>query len=167
MKKNYKTGPHLFFIEFLIVLFFFLIISTVCLRIFVQAHNITRNANALSWASSYAASVAEILEGSDGSAPALQAAYPDAEFSFGEDTFTMVLSFNSDFEPCLPADSSYLLTAVLSSSRWQTTGSIRIIKNEMDKTSAQDSGKVLTDDSVIYELSVSFHRPFTREEALS
>ena len=33
MKRNDRAGSHLFFIEFIIVLFFFLIVSTVCLRL--------------------------------------------------------------------------------------------------------------------------------------
>lgn len=41
------SGTRLFFIEFLIVLFFFLIISTVCLRLFVQSHSMTKRTEEL------------------------------------------------------------------------------------------------------------------------
>ena len=56
------SGTRLFFIEFLIVLFFFLIISTVCLRLFVQSHSMTKRTEELFQAQEAAASVAELLE---------------------------------------------------------------------------------------------------------
>ena len=62
MKENKRTGSHLFFIEFIIVLFFFLIVSTVCLRLFARAHGITQRADALSHAQAAAASVAAAME---------------------------------------------------------------------------------------------------------
>ncbi len=61
MKSINTRKSRVFFIEFLIVLFFFLIISTVCLRLFVRAHQITEKADALSRAQNLAASVAEVL----------------------------------------------------------------------------------------------------------
>ena len=54
------SGTRLFFIEFLIVLFFFLIISTVCLRLFVQSHSMTKHTEELFQAQEAAASVAEL-----------------------------------------------------------------------------------------------------------
>lgn len=61
MKKQNAGNSRLFFIEFLIVLFFFLIISTICLKVFVQAHRITTQADDLSHAQTMAASAAELL----------------------------------------------------------------------------------------------------------
>ncbi|MCC8065673.1 MAG: hypothetical protein LIO94_01025 [Clostridiales bacterium] len=61
MRKENTGNSRLFFVEFLIVLFFFLIIGTVCLRIFAASHKITQNADALAHAQSYAASIAEVL----------------------------------------------------------------------------------------------------------
>lgn len=61
MKKHSNGNSHLFFIEFLIVLFFFFIISTVCLKLFVHAFSITKSADTLSHAQSMAASAAELL----------------------------------------------------------------------------------------------------------
>lgn len=62
MKKQNRTGSRLFFIEFLIVLFFFLIVSAVCLKLFAHAHQITERAEALSRGQAFAASVVEVLE---------------------------------------------------------------------------------------------------------
>ncbi len=69
MKRNSRTGSRLFFIEFLIVLFFFLIISTVCLRLFAQAHSVTQHSEALSHAQVLASSVAAVIEEGKDAAP--------------------------------------------------------------------------------------------------
>ena len=61
MHKKLTGNSRLFFIEFLIVLFFFLIISTICLKLFVQAHKITVDSENLSRAQNLAASAAELL----------------------------------------------------------------------------------------------------------
>lgn len=61
MKKQHSGNSRLFFIEFLIVLFFFLIISTVCLKLFVKAHQITQHAEDLSHAQTLTASAADLL----------------------------------------------------------------------------------------------------------
>ena len=72
------SGTRLFFIEFLIVLFFFLIISTVCLRLFVQSHSMTKHTEELFQAQEAAASVAELLEAGGDSVSVLLTAYPEA-----------------------------------------------------------------------------------------
>ena len=72
------SGTRLFFIEFLIVLFFFLIISTVCLRLFVQSHSMTKRTEELFQAQEAAASVAELLEAGGDSVSVLLTAYPEA-----------------------------------------------------------------------------------------
>ena len=59
--QNQNQKSRLFFLEFLIVLFFFLIISTVCIRLFVQARKTSDSAEALARAQTLAASAAEIL----------------------------------------------------------------------------------------------------------
>lgn len=62
MKKNSRTGSRLFFLEFLIVIFFFLIISTICLKLFASARMLTQNAAALSRAQQISSSIAELFE---------------------------------------------------------------------------------------------------------
>lgn len=61
MYKKNTSGSRLFLIEFLIVLFFFLIVSTICLNLFVHAHKITTDSENLSRAQTLAASAAELL----------------------------------------------------------------------------------------------------------
>lgn len=147
MNKNSRTGSRLFFIEFLIVLFFFLIISTVCLRLFARAHMITRRANALSGAQTTAASVAAVIGGSDGSAEAVSSYFPEAMVD-GEQ---LTLFFDRNFQAIgSPDDAYYTMTVTLEPGRE---------KNGLISVSDQEQ-------SILYQLSVSSHQPVTREEAL-
>lgn len=149
MDKNSRTGSRLFFIEFLIVLFFFLIISTVCLRLFVKSHTITMRANALSGAQSTAASVAAVISSGDGSAQSVASYFPEA-LAEGEQ---LTLFFDKDFQAVDSGDNAfYTMTILLNPvSNQEKTGLISVSDRE---------------ESILYELPVSFHRPLTREEAL-
>ncbi len=82
MKRQTSGKSRTFFIEFLIVLFFFLIIGTVCLRVFVSAHQVTRDADALAHAQSTAASIAEVLEAGED----IRDYFPDAVLLAGAET---------------------------------------------------------------------------------
>lgn len=167
MKRNDRTGPRLFLIEFLIVLFFFLLISSVCLRLFARAHAVTGDAEALYQAQSLVSSAAELLEAAGCSRDALQEQFPAADFSettpgvlnaAPEDTpaasgtqFCMTLSFDRDFHSCAPENGIYTLTALCD------------VDNSGDTALLTFKGP---DQTVLYELSVFFHRPLTRKEAL-
>lgn len=127
MKKNTRTGSRLFFIEFLIVLFFFLIVSTVCLRLFSRAHVITQRADDLSHAQTAAASVAAAIEDAvaipgnpdepagaavSGITAILDKAavfLPEAEVSQDR----LILSYDDKFQPCGSRESAYTLTATI------------------------------------------------------
>lgn len=147
MNRNFRTGSRLFFTEFIIVLFFFLIISTVCLRLFTKAHLITMEANALSGAQTMAASVAAVMGNGDGSAQSVASYFPEAQVE-GEQ---LTLFFDRDFQPVLSEDPAiYTMTVLLDNSR-EKAGLISV---------SDQKGNLL------YELPVSIHRPLTREEAL-
>ena len=147
MEKNPGKGSHLFFIEFLIVLFFFLIISTVCLRVFAKAHMITQRSEALSHAQTASSSVAALI-GSGYDTPEKAAAYfPGA--SVEADGFSV--AYDSDFNICTSEKAVYTL---------------RVLMTESEKEILSDITVTEKGHSVLYGLSVSFHRPLTRKEAL-
>lgn len=152
MRRANRSGPRLFFIEFLIVLFFFLIISTVCLRLFAGARQITQKAGALSDAQTFAAAVAEAIEAGDGSAMSLQSVFPDGQDASGTESSTVFcLYFDQDFHSCAEKRASYTLTAVIAvENRWKT-GAVTVAAK---------------DGTTVYELPFSFYRISTREEAL-
>jgi hypothetical protein len=133
-------------IEFLIVLFFFLIISTVCLRLFVQSWQITRRANALSGAQAAAASITAVLSAHPDSADAMDLYFPDARMT--EDGFQ--LDYDSKFQVISGTAASYTLTAHFSG-----TQDILAEISVCDRTG-----------DVLYTFSATVHRPLTRKEAL-
>lgn len=152
MKRNSRTGSRLFFIEFLIVLFFFLIISTVCLRLFTRAHTITQRSDALSHAQTVASSVAAVIESGStdvvsGILENATAFFPDA--SVTEDGF--FITYDQYFDPCPAEKAFYTLTLTLESTDREISADI-VVQNY--------------DHSVLYELPVFFYIPMTREEAL-
>ena len=103
MKKNSGKGSRLFLIEFLIVLFFFLIISTVCLQLFVKAHLITRRSEALSHAQAAAASVAALIESGYNTPEKAASYFPEA--SIESDGFS--ITYDSDFRTCTSEKAAY------------------------------------------------------------
>ena len=146
------SGTRLFFIEFLIVLFFFLIISTVCLRLFVQSHSMTTRTEELFQAQEAAASVAELLEAGGDSVSVLLTAYPEAVLDDSGLDPVITICSDQDFHSCSPKKESYSLTVPLIVDNHEESATISVCKS---------SGEV------IYTLDVSFHRPLTREEVLS
>ena len=147
MKKNSGKGSRLFLIEFLIVLFFFLIISTVCLQLFVKAHLITRRSEALSHAQAAAASVAALIESGYNTPEKAASYFPEA--SIESDGFS--ITYDSDFHTCTSEKAAYTLKVLMTENGQEVLSDITVTEK---------------DHSVLYELSVSFHRPFTRKEAL-
>lgn len=147
MKRNSRTGSRLFFIEFLIVLFFFLIISTVCLRLFVKAHTITQRSEALSHAQTAAASIAAVIEQGAHSPEEAASFFPEA--SVTSDGF--FITYDKDFIPCDAQDASYALTL------------------EMTRDEQELRAEILVEDyrhETVYQLPLSFHLALTRKEAL-
>ena len=147
MKKISGKGSRLFLIEFLIVLFFFLIISTVCLQLFVKAHLITRRSEALSHAQAAAASVAALIESGYNTPEKAASYFPEA--SIESDGFS--ITYDSDFRTCTSEKAAYTLKVLMTENGQEVLSDITVTEK---------------DNSVLYELSVSFHRPFTRKEAL-
>ncbi|MCD8346803.1 MAG: hypothetical protein LUD16_02405 [Lachnospiraceae bacterium] len=183
MKKQASDRSRLFFIEFLIVLFFFLIIGTVCLRVFAAAHRVTQDADALAHAQSTAASIAEVLEAGE----EIEDYFPEvrliSEDSISEDldsekliskdldsegfiseetngiskiidgqTNLYEITYDSDFQACDADDAFYTLNLTLTTEDHNQTAQIAIFDRTGD---------------TLYELSVVYHLPLTREEALA
>lgn len=144
--KQRNNHSRLFFIEFLIVLFFFLIVSTVCLRLFAHAHRITDRADALSHAQTIASSIAETLLASSGSTEVRNDLFP--EIQPGADPHTFLLHYDSSFEPCSEQDATY--TAA-------------VVQDDQIAITVEDCRR----QELLYRLTFSLHEPLTRGEVLS
>ena len=161
--QHQDRKSRLFFIEFLIVLFFFLIISTVCLRLF---------AHALSHAQAEAASAAELISASENPAEFLISRYPHAAFS--GDTLTQ--TFDRDFKTCAPEAAVYTMNIFLYSEGTASDGITMNLPRPgvpqtkiLDPATDKNADIHITDKNgdEIFTLSVSFHTPLTRMEVLS
>ena len=148
MRKKYRTGPNLFFIEFIIALFFFLIVSTICIRVFVHAHLTTLDAEALSFAQTVSSSVAEAIEASGGDEDALSAFLPQMR----KENSCFLLSYDRNFQTCEPEKAFYTLTFQIEQEKQMNKADISVTDNRQH---------------LVYRLSARFCRPLTREEVLS
>lgn len=151
MKKQHSGNSRLFFIEFLIVLFFFLIISTVCLKMFVKAHQITQHAEDLSHTQTLAASAAELLlAGYD-----IQEVQEICEAKFGcsIDDFSEQTNPEAYYLQIEESAGTTALSETLPSSGFASVRNycITVCKNDAEP---------------IYELTVTVHTPLTQEEVL-
>ena len=144
MKNNSRSGSRLFLIEFLIVLFFFLIVSSVCVRLYVSAFGITREAEALSQAQAVAASIAGLAQQEDGSLSTIAASADDSYIE--EDQ--LFLYYDSDFTPC-PKDAGDLYY----------TGRVEILPDHICHICFSDKN-----GNCLYELSSVYYQAATKED---
>lgn len=191
MKRNSRTGSRLFFIEFLIVLFFFLIISTVCLKLFARAHSITQYSEALSHAQTAAASVAAVIEtgkeapsetadditaGFESDAPsavtddAAAEAGKEAPSEVADDVVTgLVENAASYFSDASVTEDGFFITYDQEFNPCQAEKAFYTLTVTMKPEDRKISADIVIetyDHSVLYELPVSFSVPLTRGEVL-
>ena len=88
--KHSKSS--LFLMELIIALFFFSLSSTVCIRLFVNAHSLSRQTVDMNYAVNYAQNMAEAFMGCNGDLHTLQAVMDDSLLS--EDGSTLSLEQN-------------------------------------------------------------------------
>ncbi|MCD7954547.1 MAG: hypothetical protein LUG93_02070 [Lachnospiraceae bacterium] len=154
MNRQSPGKSRLFFIEFLIVLFFFLIIGTVCLRVFVAAHKVTQNADALAHAQTTAASIAEVLEAGESIEDYFPEAVQISSADNDDQSKDYQITWDGDFAVCDADSDSAAYTLTVSLDTEDHTQTVVIICTDYT-------------DETVYELSVTYHLPLTREEVLS
>lgn len=163
MKRKSRGNSRLFFIEFLIVLFFFLITSTICLKLFVQAHQITEHSDDLAHAQTMAASAAELL----------LAGYDP------EEVLLICADESQNEANGSSANKEYCMQIAESGSDAETaydTETVHDPESALDTETAHAADSVCTtyiitvsnqDAEPIYKLEITTHTPLTRKEALS
>ena len=163
MKKQHSGNSRLFFIEFLIVLFFFLIISTVCLKMFVKAHQITQHAEDLSHTQTLAASAAELLlagydmqEVQEICEAKFECIIDDFSEQEKSETYRLQIA-ESDETPALAQTQD--LSETQDSSETQTPLGFASVRNYCISICKSDA-------EPIYELTITVHTPLTQEEVL-
>lgn len=157
MKKQHSGNSRLFFIEFLIVLFFFLIISTVCLKLFVKAHQITQHAEDLSHAQTLAASAAELLLAGYDMQEVQEIC--EAKFECIIDDFSEQEKSETYRLQITESDGIPALAETQIASDTQTSFGFASVRNYCISICKSDA-------EPIYELTITVHTPLTQEEVL-
>lgn len=149
MRHTRGTKSSLFLIEFIIVLFFFLLVAAVCIQVFVRAYFLSRESENLSHAQTIVQSFAEALKGSDGSIDDMQELMPELTLHGG----SYEAWYDSQWEPCGEEDAAFLLSA-----------DMNVIATEKK---AKLSIQQLYNGKYLFEIQLHFHTPVSKEVILS
>lgn len=90
---NKKSRTSLVLMELVITILFFSLASAVCVQLFVQSHIVTKETKQLNAAIHITQSIAEVMNGTDGSLSSIQSFYPSAS---GEDDY-FVIYYDENF----------------------------------------------------------------------
>ena len=149
MRHTRGTKSSLFLIEFMIVLFFFLLVTAICIQVFVRAYFFSRESENLSHAQTIVQSFAEALKGSDGSIDSMQELMPELSLNVGN----YEAWYDSQWEPCPEKEAAFLLSA-----------DMNVIATEKR---ADLSIQQLYNGEYLFEIQLHFHTPVSKEVILS
>lgn len=97
---NNKSRTSLVLMELIITILFFSVASAVCVQLFVQSHLTTKQTKLLNEATNKAQSIAEVINGTDGSLNAVKSYFPSAE---GENDY-FVICYDEEFNETYDSD---------------------------------------------------------------
>lgn len=95
----------LFLMELLFAILFFALGSSICVQIFIKAHQINKNAQDLSFASSKVSETVSVLQYSDADLLSIQKLFPCAEKKGNE----ILIFYDSSYELCNEKERKYTL----------------------------------------------------------
>ncbi len=114
MKNRKRVGsPLLFLSELVFSILFFSLASAVCVGLFAQSHERSREARELNLAVNTVSSAAELVTASDGLAQLqslMEAEFPDVVCIADENTLVALAMLDENFCPAEPSSQAYSLT---------------------------------------------------------
>lgn len=144
MKQANRTkASALFLLELILAILFFSIASAVCVQIFVKAHLLSKDAQALQLAINECTGVAELINTSpdiDIMNERFGLVYPNATV---ENSSVIYIYYDQTFAPCTESEGLYKLTVVPGLTDNMLSANIRMTDLKNDKT--------------VYELQVVHH----------
>ena len=144
MQTQNSRRSSLFLLELMIAILFFIIASSICVRLFVKSHALEQSSRDLDASVREAVSVAEILRSQDDPFSVLETVYP---LGISEkDQF--IIYYNKNWAPCTESDGSYHLE----------------LNTKMDTSFLTGTINVYQEESLLYSLSVEKYIP--KEEGL-
>lgn len=124
--NNAKSKTSLVLMELIITILFFSIASAVCVQLFVKSHLLTKETDELNNAVGICQSIAEVMNGTDGSLYEIKPYFPSAE---GEDNY-FVIYYDDSFKPTLDVDNyTYFADVTVTSVGKLSTMDINFIKH--------------------------------------
>lgn len=148
MEKH--SASRLFLLELIFTILFLAVASSVCIRIFAQAHQVSQNTEELNAGQNLAASAAEVLLGTDGSYDSFAVYFPQAVSS--QETEGYQVYYNADWEACSLSEASYCLSVQIHQTEQGA-------KNQILVTRCPD------EEDTIYDLEVYRHDPLSPGKA--
>lgn len=141
MKYSSKRSSSLFLMELILALFFFMIVSVCCTRMFVKAWVTSRKASELNQAQNCAGNIAEVLNSDQDSEQALMRMFP--EMIREEEKY--LLYYNEEWQVCDQEKACYRIEVLIDLKENNQSGSITI-KDKKETT--------------IYQLDMIKHIPY-------
>ncbi len=146
--KQSRSG--LFLMEFIIAILFFSLASVLCIRLFVQSHNLSQSATERTQACMWSENIAELFYACDTPEALVAALEAEEQIDIDYVDRVLTLSFDQDWKLLADTDGTlpvYSLSAVFSTSDQTCFADINVLIN--------------ADDKQIYHLEISKHIPLT------
>lgn len=138
MRKQSNSGSKLFLTELMIAIFFFAVISAICIQAFSEAHRRSMESEELTQSINVVSNTAEYFMVWNGAIESWQEVFPEG--SWEADEFQM--EFDKSFTP-VPADGEYLLQMKLGEKDSLKTADIAVKKSKTGR--------------IVYQLEVVAH----------
>lgn len=148
MKRSAGSRTRLFLLEFIIVLFFFMLVCAVCVRIFSLAELTSKKSKNLSISQNLAQSFAEAWKGSDGSFAEMKELLPELSFS-GQ---TFLAWYDGSWQPCSAQEAVFSLEAPVEISSFLKKAALTI--------------RDLKKEETLFQLELCFYDPDTKKEGV-
>lgn len=146
MKQYRHSKSSLFLLELMLNLLFFAVLVTICLQLFLKAHNLSKDTTLLHRAVTACNSIAEVYQSNLGVEDMLLTIFPEA-LNLND---TILIYFDSNFTACSEFESTY--RAILSKNEGSDTVNIRFLRRE--------------GTTIIYELTFSSYAPRSLESLM-
>lgn len=135
--KNSKSGSSLILMEIIITIFFFMICSALCIKIFVSSHVLNEETTDINKATVMAESFADVFRSQGGDIEKCLDIYPYATL-WDDGHFTIY--YSEGFEECSVDDALYVLNGYFTNDGMLSTADISVSK--------------CTDDHEIYKSTI-------------
>ena len=142
MKTYRHSKASLFLMEIMLNILFFSILVTICLQMFIKAHNLSDSTTVLHRAVSTCTSIAEVYQSSNEGKESILHIYPEAT----EQGNIITIYFDDKFVSCSKEESCYYASITLNSDSLST---------------AEISFSEFENEEELYSLSVSGYHPQT------